>query len=197
MDRVLSRVKQVIVRSDICEYEDLLHTSIIKDIEEAIDCDDIIANRVLGPTWTQDVYSYADPVGDAINVLLPQIVREIGDIDWEQVVSQSTRLDSSSEDEEIDDAPSLSSYGGEGLSSETISKYLRTRVCGSKGILDGDKVCAICCDRFCRKRKRKTKKKTRIGVLKCGHEYHVKCIKEWLLKKNICPLCRAQGLEPA
>ncbi|KAL5569294.1 hypothetical protein UlMin_025869 [Ulmus minor] len=25
---------------------------------------------------------------------------------------------------------------------------------------------------------------------KCGHDYHVECIREWLLKKNFCPICK-------
>ncbi|KAL6497438.1 hypothetical protein OROGR_029367 [Orobanche gracilis] len=32
----------------------------------------------------------------------------------------------------------------------------------------------------------------RIGVLdNCRHEFHVACLEKWLIKKNICPLCRA------
>ncbi|KAG5582859.1 hypothetical protein H5410_053486 [Solanum commersonii] len=33
-----------------------------------------------------------------------------------------------------------------------------------------------------------------IGALQCGHEYHTDCIKQWLLKKNDCPMCRASVL---
>nr|KAJ0219152.1 hypothetical protein LSAT_V11C300129200 [Lactuca sativa] len=32
-----------------------------------------------------------------------------------------------------------------------------------------------------------------IGTLKCGHVYHEKCIKKWLVQKNLCPIC---SLEP-
>ncbi|KAL6493598.1 hypothetical protein OROGR_032377 [Orobanche gracilis] len=32
----------------------------------------------------------------------------------------------------------------------------------------------------------------RIGVLdNCRHEFHVACLEKWLIKKNMCPLCRA------
>ncbi|MDV3181289.1 MAG: RING finger domain-containing protein, partial [Candidatus Phytoplasma australasiaticum] len=27
--------------------------------------------------------------------------------------------------------------------------------------------------------------------LRCGHEFHEGCIKQWLLRKNDCPICRA------
>ncbi|KAH0720864.1 hypothetical protein KY290_005882 [Solanum tuberosum] len=33
-----------------------------------------------------------------------------------------------------------------------------------------------------------------IGALQCGHEYHTDCIKQWLLRKNDCPMCRASIL---
>ena len=28
-----------------------------------------------------------------------------------------------------------------------------------------------------------------IGDLSCGHNYHVDCLKEWLKRRNVCPLC--------
>ncbi|KAK1281152.1 hypothetical protein QJS04_geneDACA003103 [Acorus gramineus] len=30
-----------------------------------------------------------------------------------------------------------------------------------------------------------------IGKLDCGHSYHMFCIKQWLLQKNACPVCKA------
>nr|XP_009771103.1 PREDICTED: RING finger protein 11-like [Nicotiana sylvestris]XP_016432684.1 PREDICTED: RING finger protein 11-like [Nicotiana tabacum] len=32
-----------------------------------------------------------------------------------------------------------------------------------------------------------------IGKLQCEHEFHLDCIKQWLLKKKVCPLCRASA----
>jgi hypothetical protein len=29
-----------------------------------------------------------------------------------------------------------------------------------------------------------------IGKLVCGHNYHVHCIKQWLSRKNSCPVCK-------
>lgn len=28
------------------------------------------------------------------------------------------------------------------------------------------------------------------GRLECGHFYHIQCIKQWLVRKNICPICK-------
>ncbi|CAM8911149.1 unnamed protein product [Rhodiola kirilowii] len=30
-----------------------------------------------------------------------------------------------------------------------------------------------------------------LGALDCGHEYHTNCIKQWLVLKNLCPVCKA------
>ncbi|KAL6973584.1 RING-type E3 ubiquitin transferase [Sarracenia purpurea var. burkii] len=29
-----------------------------------------------------------------------------------------------------------------------------------------------------------------MGKLECGHFYHIHCIKQWLVQKNICPVCK-------
>lgn len=33
--------------------------------------------------------------------------------------------------------------------------------------------------------------KDEVGRLDCGHSYHICCIKQWLLRKNACPVCKA------
>ncbi|KAK3231349.1 hypothetical protein Dsin_003230 [Dipteronia sinensis] len=33
-----------------------------------------------------------------------------------------------------------------------------------------------------------------LGTLECGHDFHTHCIKQWLLLKNICPICKTTGL---
>ncbi|KAJ0039919.1 hypothetical protein Pint_28017 [Pistacia integerrima] len=33
-----------------------------------------------------------------------------------------------------------------------------------------------------------------LGKLDCGHEYHANCIKQWLKRKNVCPICKLPGL---
>ncbi|KAG8368403.1 hypothetical protein BUALT_Bualt15G0041900 [Buddleja alternifolia] len=34
-----------------------------------------------------------------------------------------------------------------------------------------------------------------IGVLDCGHEFHTSCVEQWLILKNICPICKTTALE--
>lgn len=33
-----------------------------------------------------------------------------------------------------------------------------------------------------------------IGTLDCGHDFHSDCIKQWLMHKNLCPICKTTGL---
>ncbi|KAL8141112.1 hypothetical protein V2J09_007133 [Rumex salicifolius] len=33
-----------------------------------------------------------------------------------------------------------------------------------------------------------------MGALDCGHDFHAKCIKQWLQHKNSCPICKTTGL---
>lgn len=32
-----------------------------------------------------------------------------------------------------------------------------------------------------------------VGKLECGHGYHLHCIKQWLVRKNACPVCKAEA----
>jgi hypothetical protein len=34
----------------------------------------------------------------------------------------------------------------------------------------------------------------RVGDLRCGHTFHVDCLKTWLPRRNTCPLCQAPGV---
>ncbi|KAK4770517.1 hypothetical protein SAY87_031049 [Trapa incisa] len=33
-----------------------------------------------------------------------------------------------------------------------------------------------------------------LGILECGHDFHKDCIKQWLMNKNLCPICKTAGL---
>ncbi|CAJ2657395.1 unnamed protein product [Trifolium pratense] len=35
----------------------------------------------------------------------------------------------------------------------------------------------------------------RIGRIRCMHTYHLDCIKQWLMQKNVCPICQHTALE--
>nr|AGN92477.1 ring-finger protein 1 [Echinochloa crus-galli] len=46
--------------------------------------------------------------------------------------------------------------------------------------------CIICQDEY--------EDKEHIGTLECGHKFHVTCIKQWLMMKNLCPICKTTAL---
>uniref|UniRef100_M1A1W9 RING-type E3 ubiquitin transferase n=1 Tax=Solanum tuberosum TaxID=4113 RepID=M1A1W9_SOLTU len=68
--------------------------------------------------------------------------------------------------------------------------YFKTRIhCVAGGInnpTETKEICAICQAEF--------EHEESIGTLRCGHEYHTGCIKQWLLRKKDCPMCRASVL---
>ncbi|XP_063938101.1 uncharacterized protein LOC135147958 [Daucus carota subsp. sativus] len=43
-------------------------------------------------------------------------------------------------------------------------------------------ICVICQDEYAAEEL--------VGGLRCGHEYHMKCIKKWLRRITKCPICR-------
>ncbi|KAA8526794.1 hypothetical protein F0562_008977 [Nyssa sinensis] len=86
---------------------------------------------------------------------------------------------------------------GTGLLEETITSHLKTRtnVSSTTTFVNLDEAayvdqetdfCVICQIDY--------KNQEKIGILDCGHEYHVDCIKKWLLVKNACPICKSMAL---
>ncbi|XP_015060368.1 RING finger protein 148-like [Solanum pennellii] len=72
-------------------------------------------------------------------------------------------------------------------------RYLKTRTPHVDDPIDGEdnpikmeEICVICHDKF--------EHEENIGTLGCGHEYHARCIKQWLVIKKDCPICRASVL---
>ncbi|KAG8389161.1 hypothetical protein BUALT_Bualt02G0200300 [Buddleja alternifolia] len=71
-----------------------------------------------------------------------------------------------------------------GLSEEVIFMFLKTRNCNKD---DSFEICVVCQDDLCQENQM-------IGMLRCSHNYHAMCIKQWLQEKNICPLCKTTAL---
>ncbi|XP_040997835.1 probable E3 ubiquitin-protein ligase RHG1A isoform X2 [Juglans microcarpa x Juglans regia] len=74
-----------------------------------------------------------------------------------------------------------------GLSEETILNRLRQRkssiAVGSQ--LDAEP-CCICQEEY--------NVGDDLGTLECGHNFHADCIKQWLMQKNLCPVCKTTAL---
>ncbi|XP_019167952.1 PREDICTED: uncharacterized protein LOC109163656 isoform X1 [Ipomoea nil] len=81
-----------------------------------------------------------------------------------------------------------------GLSEEVIISLLKTRSFTSSNpysteCLDQETdFCVICQNDY--------KDQEKIGIVSCGHEYHVDCIKKWLVVKNSCPICKSTAVTP-
>eukprot|EP00249_Psilotum_nudum_P023736 c28966_g1_i1 orf=1228-3687(+) len=76
-----------------------------------------------------------------------------------------------------------------GLSEEAIAKCLKRSQYTSFNISknyvpqDIEIKCSVCQEEF--------EENIELGILKCGHSHHLTCIKQWLLQKNLCPICKA------
>ncbi|WOH04746.1 hypothetical protein DCAR_0624158 [Daucus carota subsp. sativus] len=75
-----------------------------------------------------------------------------------------------------------------GLKEETIMKLLIQRHHSSVTIEDPSKIepCCICQEDYIAG--------DSIGTLNCGHDFHTNCIKQWLMQKNVCPICKTMAL---
>ncbi|GAA0144918.1 ubiquitin-protein ligase [Lithospermum erythrorhizon] len=73
-----------------------------------------------------------------------------------------------------------------GLSEESISSRLKKRKYAHVTTEVEKEPCCICQDEY--------DDGEDLGILECGHEFHSGCIKQWLMHKNLCPICKTTGL---
>ncbi|XP_078434971.1 uncharacterized protein LOC144705966 [Wolffia australiana] len=72
-----------------------------------------------------------------------------------------------------------------GLTEEALSKSLK-RSLFSDPRPGGQAIrCVICLDRY--------EDGDELAMLRCGHEFHCRCVTTWLRIKNACPICKAQA----
>ncbi|XP_019437961.1 PREDICTED: probable E3 ubiquitin-protein ligase RHG1A [Lupinus angustifolius] len=74
-----------------------------------------------------------------------------------------------------------------GLSEETILKLLKHKkyVAETGSEIDAEP-CCVCQENYV--------DGDDIGTLNCRHDFHSNCIKQWLMHKNLCPVCKTTGL---
>ncbi|KAI4389891.1 hypothetical protein MLD38_002061 [Melastoma candidum] len=77
-----------------------------------------------------------------------------------------------------------------GLSEETILAQLKRcpHTASTTGSTHEIEPCCICQEEY--------NSEDELGALECGHDFHRDCIKQWLMHKNSCPICKATGLSP-
>ncbi|XP_027345785.1 E3 ubiquitin-protein ligase MBR2 isoform X2 [Abrus precatorius] len=75
-----------------------------------------------------------------------------------------------------------------GLSEDTIVKLMKQRLFMSVMTESSTDLepCCICQEEYA--------DGENVGSLDCGHEFHSECIKQWLLQKNLCPICKTTAL---
>ncbi|XP_021284343.1 probable E3 ubiquitin-protein ligase RHG1A [Herrania umbratica] len=74
-----------------------------------------------------------------------------------------------------------------GLSEETILSRLKRRKYSTAPVTQLEaEPCCICQEEY--------NDGQDLGTLECGHDFHADCINQWLMHKNLCPICKATGL---
>ncbi|KAK6116257.1 hypothetical protein DH2020_049999 [Rehmannia glutinosa] len=75
-----------------------------------------------------------------------------------------------------------------GLNEETIMSRLKQQKYIKRGAENhaDTEPCSICREEY--------NDGEDLGTLECGHDFHRDCIKQWLMQKNLCPICKTTGL---
>ncbi|KAJ6832299.1 putative E3 ubiquitin-protein ligase HIP1 isoform X1 [Iris pallida] len=76
-----------------------------------------------------------------------------------------------------------------GLNEEIVLKYLKQWKYISLSEETGKEVepCCVCQEEYVEGEE--------MARLDCGHDFHTACIKQWLMHKNLCPICKTTGLD--
>ncbi|KAD2805856.1 hypothetical protein R6Q59_029140 [Mikania micrantha] len=72
-----------------------------------------------------------------------------------------------------------------GLTEDNIMKHLKQNTYTSVASQPDDEPCCICQEEY--------KNGDDVGALECGHDFHTSCIRQWLLQKNSCPVCKSMA----
>ena len=97
-------------------------------------------------------------------------------------ISYSRRNDTSSLGINYYDSSSSESEGNEGLDQLTIERFPISKIKDVNKLDEEKKKCLICLEIF--------KEGDNTIVLPCIHIFHSDCIKKWLQKQKVCPLCK-------
>ncbi|CAN6802117.1 unnamed protein product [Brassica oleracea] len=77
-------------------------------------------------------------------------------------------------------------YVGTGLNEKQIKTCLWRVKPSHKATPLEDRKCSICQEEY----EGKDEDEDEVGELRCGHKYHIHCARQWLLRKNSCPVCK-------
>jgi hypothetical protein len=75
-----------------------------------------------------------------------------------------------------------------GLSEEVILKVMKQHkhTSSAAGSHQDMEPCCVCQEEYA--------EGDDLGTLGCGHEFHTACVKQWLMLKNLCPICKTVAL---
>ncbi|CAN8257913.1 unnamed protein product [Cochlearia groenlandica] len=69
---------------------------------------------------------------------------------------------------------------------KTMKQHKHTSSSASAELHHDIEPCCVCQEQY--------KEGDDVGTLECGHEFHKDCIKQWVMIKNLCPICKTAAL---
>ncbi|XP_074589958.1 uncharacterized protein LOC141845855 [Curcuma longa] len=125
-------------------------------------------------------------------IILLQTIVQLGQLDvYEQLQDQWLDVDNMSYEELLELGDQIGQVNT-GLEEEQIVSSLRKvkysflDALRRRILSDDEPNCIICQEEYAIN--------DAIGELQCGHRYHVRCIRRWLLQKNACPVCKTAAV---
>ncbi|OIW10660.1 hypothetical protein TanjilG_16032 [Lupinus angustifolius] len=128
-----------------------------------------------------------DQVNTAINFLEAALHRQqVGHLQYEDVIDFARNLEELIERHAV--TQEQTAVANIGLTDENILKYIKREKFELVGedTPENKEKCCICQATYIDGEE--------VGKLDCVHRFHVDCIRQWLVIKNICPVCKQTGL---
>ncbi|KAJ9560353.1 hypothetical protein OSB04_005513 [Centaurea solstitialis] len=126
------------------------------------------------------LYTSFLPMDDIDPIPIPVIVN-IPDLQAFDQIHYSTTSDHQPEHHVAITQEDLDRYTSHGLTKKQIYMHLILYKYHEEEEEESE-VCAVCLAGY--------EKDVIIAMLPCKHRFHMECIREWLLRKNVCPLCK-------
>ncbi|KAF8706549.1 hypothetical protein HU200_030831 [Digitaria exilis] len=152
-----------------------------QDPDDDDDLDAPFNSMQLGYQENAAEQAYHDVAGDGAGELGMELDPDVAfQDDDDDMWMQSPGVEATPDTRFTDDG----GFGGVPASAAAIAGLKKKRYDGSSSGADDDDTCVICM--------REYKKGKKLFVMPCAfkHRFHRKCLKKWLARSHLCPLCR-------
>ncbi|KAF3781633.1 E3 ubiquitin-protein ligase [Nymphaea thermarum] len=170
------------------KHRERLHSGRPNSIMEHIsELDPVPVFETLSPMHYRHLRGLRRTSGDLAELVMLQTSLLLGGVDLcDQFRDWRLDVDSMTYEELLELGDKIG-YVSTGLNEDQIARCLmkmkHTGSLASHFSCEKEKKCSICQEEY--------EGRDEVGKLECGHNFHMCCIKQWLLQKNACPVCKA------